>query len=311
MTTILRVLFFCVVSSAVTTASAAQTDPLVPQAVEPYPDGLLRNLRAAANDVPGALPNELRYVTVAESHRPLSAVLEGGSSKTYVQARTAFQLVYDAGTIMIDAGMDEDVHRGFSTDSEEPYFADANTAVQAALKAANLVVVTHEHGDHVAGVVRSPYRRQIAAHTVLTKAQVDTLVFAPQSPLIALTPAEAAEYRVIDYARFQAIAPGVVLLKAPGHTPGHQMVFVRLASGSELILSGDVSWALDGIANLKQRPLGTSNRIREDRDALAQQIRWLNSTMTASDVTVIPSHDTDYLAELERRGLVRHGLAIE
>jgi glyoxylase-like metal-dependent hydrolase (beta-lactamase superfamily II) len=157
--------------------------------------------------------------------------------------------------------------------------------------------------------VRSPDRRQIAAHTVLTKAQVETLVLAPQSPEIRLTPAQAAEYRVIDYALYQPIAPGVVLLKAAGHTPGHQMVYVRMESGREYLLSGDVTWALDGITQLTQRPPATSDRIREDRDALALQIRWLKTVLNTSEVIVIPSHDAVFLADLERRGLIRQGLA--
>jgi glyoxylase-like metal-dependent hydrolase (beta-lactamase superfamily II) len=33
-------------------------------------------------------------------------------------------------------------------------------------------------------------------------------------------------------------APGVVLIKAAGHTPGSQMVHVRLASGKEVMLVG-------------------------------------------------------------------------
>lgn len=296
------------IAAWVSSATAVEVDPLVPQAAQPYGDGLLRQLRGAATAVPGALPSELRYITVAESHRPRGAVLEGGSDEPYVQARTAFQLVYGDSTLMIDAGMDEDVHRTFGMGAVEPYWPDRNAAVQEALVAASLVVVTHEHGDHVAGVVRSPNRRAIAAHTVLTKAQVDTLVLAPQSPLIRLTPAQAAEYLVIDYANFHPVAPGVVLVKAPGHTPGHQMVFVRLASGTEYLLSADVTWALDGIAEVTQRPQATSDRVREDRDALRYQIRWLKMVLNTSDVIVVPSHDSVYLADLEQRGLIEQGL---
>lgn len=290
-------------------ATPAETDPLVPQAAQPYGDGLLAQLRRAAAVVPGTLPLELRYITVAESHRARRVVLDGGSGESYVQARTAFQLVYDDSTLMIDAGMDEEVHRTFGMGAVEPYWPERNAAVQEALLAASLVVITHEHGDHVAGVVRSPNRRAIAAHTILTRAQVETLVLAPQSPLIRLTPAQAAEYLIIDYARFHPVAPGVVLVKAPGHTPGHQMVFVRLDSGTEYLLSADVTWALDGIVDLVQRPQATSDRIREDRDALKLQIRWLKMVLNVSDVIVVPSHDSVYLADLERRGLVTEGLA--
>jgi glyoxylase-like metal-dependent hydrolase (beta-lactamase superfamily II) len=286
---------------------AVETDSLLPTDTPAYPPGLLDELRAASRAVPGAPPEELRYVTVAESHRPRSAVLDGGNDAPYVQARTAFQLVYTDGTLMIDAGMDEQVHRTFGMGNPEPYWQERNDAVQAALKTASLVLITHEHGDHVAGVIRSPDREQIAAHTVLTRAQVRTLTLAPQMPEIRLTPEQAADYIVIDYALYYPTAPGVVLLKAPGHTPGHQMVFVRLADGAEYLLSGDVTWALDGVTERRQRPQGTSDRIGEDRDALAHQITWLEAVMDEG-VVVVPSHDTTRLEDLERRGLITQGL---
>lgn len=298
-----------VMAMLVSVATAVELDTLLPTATPAYPEDLLARLRSAAAVVPGALPAELRYVTVAESRRPRRAVLDGGSDETYVQARTAFQLVFDNATVMIDAGMDEQVHNGFSMGTPEPYWPERNSAVQEALVSASLVVVTHEHGDHVAGVVRSPNRAAIAAHTVLTKAQVETLVLAPQSVEIRLSPEQAADYLVIDYTLVHPIAPGVVLLKAPGHTPGHQMVFVRMDSGHEVLLSGDVTWAMDGITQRTQRPTATSDRIREDRDALGFQIGWLKSIVDDGEVVVIPSHDSVYLAELERRGVIRQGLA--
>ncbi len=299
--------------AAVVTAgpgATADTDPLVPQPTQAYPDDLLVRLRDAADDIPGNLPTALNFVTVAESRRPRRVVLDVADEAPYVQARTAFQIVYDGATLMVDAGMDETVHRGFSAGAPEPYFPERNAAVQRALLAANLVVVTHEHGDHVAGVVRSPERAAIARHTLLTRAQLETLTLAPQSPEIRLTPAQARDYIVIDYALYLPIAPGVVLLKAPGHTPGHQMVYLRLASGSELLLSGDVTWALEGIVGRTQRPLATSDRIREDREALALQIDWLARVIETSDVVVVPSHDTEYLAELVRRDLLGEGLVV-
>lgn len=289
-------------------AAATDTDPLLPESTAAYAPDLLARLRAAADDVPGARPTEVRYLKVAESHRPLSDVLEGGTSEPYVLARTAFQVVYPAGTIMIDSGMDREVHRFYGGGHEEPYWQDRNDRVQQALREANLIVITHEHGDHVAGVIRSPDRAQIAAKTILTRAQVETLVLAPQLPAIRLTPAMARDYRVIDYALFDAVAPGVVLLKAPGHTPGHQMVYVALASGAELMFIGDVAWAMDGVRQLRQKPPSQSARIREDRDAIAMELAWLKEIGEHDGVVVVPSHDQTRLDELERKGLLHSGL---
>jgi hypothetical protein len=88
-------------------------EPLLPQEAQPYSADLLARVRLAAMTVPGALPSRINYVKLAESHRPLADIIDGGSQDDYVSARTAFQVVYPTGTVMIDAGMDRAVHRFF------------------------------------------------------------------------------------------------------------------------------------------------------------------------------------------------------
>ena len=51
-----------------------------------------------------------------------------------------------------------------------------------------------------------------------------------------------------------AVAPGMVVIAAPGHTPGSQMVYVKLADGRELLFLGDVVWHLRNIEVQKERP---------------------------------------------------------
>jgi glyoxylase-like metal-dependent hydrolase (beta-lactamase superfamily II) len=248
-------------------------EPLLPQEAKPCGADLLARVRAAATVIPGAQPSRINYIKLAESHRPLTDIIDGGSKDDYVSARTAFQVVYPTGTVMIDSGMDQAVHRFFGFGREEPYWPECNAAVQEALKQAKLIVVTHEHGDHVAGVIRSNSRKEIAAKTLLTREQVRTLLLYPQMPEIRLTPEAARDYIVVDYESYP-VAPGLVLIKAPGHTPGHQMVYVRLDSGREYLFIGDVAWTLANVTQLKLRPAATMRRISEDATALGQQLRW-------------------------------------
>ena len=67
--------------------------------------------------------------------------------------RTAFQVVYPHCTVMIDSGLDKATHDSFSPDKPEPYFPEAFAKLQRALNAAQLIVLTHFHADHVAGIV--------------------------------------------------------------------------------------------------------------------------------------------------------------
>src|SRR5262245_63324249 len=193
-----------------------RSEPLIPQNVQPYSADLLGLVRRAATAIPGAQPSSINYIKVAESHRPLSEIIEGGSQERYVSARTAFQVVYPSGSIMIDSGMDQAVHTFFGFGREEPFWPDRNAAVQDALRKANLILITHEHGDHIAGVVRSEARKELAAKTILTREQIRTLSLYPQMPEIHLTPEAARDYIVIDYESYLPVAPGIV----PTHGAG-------------------------------------------------------------------------------------------
>jgi glyoxylase-like metal-dependent hydrolase (beta-lactamase superfamily II) len=285
-------------------------EPLLPQAAQPYGADLPARVRAAAAVIPGAPPSRINFVKLAESHRPLADIIEGGSKDDYVSARTAFQVVYPTGTIMIDSGMDQPVHRFFGFGREEPYWPERNAAVQEALKQARLIVVTHEHGDHVAGVIRSDSRKEIAAKTLLTREQVRTLLLYPQMPEIRLTPEAARDYIVVDYESYLPVAPGLVLIKAPGHTPGHQMVYVRLDSGREYLFIGDVGWTLANVTQMKLRPAGTMRRINEDAAALGHQLRWIKQVMDQEKLIVIPSHDDVLLQDLAAKQLVGEPLML-
>lgn len=274
-----------------------------------YPGDLLERLRQAADDLPGAPPETINYIKIAESHRTYAAVIDGGSDEPFVSARTAFQVVYPDGSVMIDAGMDEEVHRFYGFGREEPYCQDRNDRVQAALSAANLVMVTHEHGDHVAGVLRSPDRDVIAAKTILTEAQARTLTTAPQLPEIRITEQQARDYLVVDYRLYLPVAPGVVLIKAAGHTPGHQMVYVRVAEGTEYVFIGDIGWLIENVTELRLRPPETIARIGEDPEALMSQLVWLKSVADRG-VVLVPSHDDRLLSRYAEEGLLGNDLAL-
>jgi glyoxylase-like metal-dependent hydrolase (beta-lactamase superfamily II) len=290
-------------------AQAAVTDNLIPRQSAPYPEGLLERVRLAATATPGDLATAINLAKVAESHRTYAAIIEGGSDDIFISARTAFQVLYPEGSVMLDSGMDEEVHKYYGFGRDEPYWPDVNDEVQAALRRAQLVIITHEHGDHIAGVIRSDYRDELAPKTILTKNQVRTLNFAAQIPQIRLTPEQARDYLVVDYELILPVAPGIVLIKSPGHTPGHQMVYIQLSSGEEFLFIGDIGWSLDNITELKTRPAATAARIKEDPQALMHQMIWIKQVMNEDGIIVVPSHDDRLLKKYVEDGLLGESLA--
>ena len=273
---------------------------------EPFSAPPLSEIRRAAALIPGDAPVAINVLGLNRFRAPLAFMVEGGSAELVEGDNPAFQIRFPRGWIMVDAALD----RALAPNSKT--FSDAHYAtIQQALRDARMVVVTHEHEDHVAGVIRSPYLAAVQQHTLLTRAQVQSLLTKANNPLIKLDSATAARYLVIDYGPYVPIAPGVVLIKAPGHTPGSQMVYVRLASGKEIVLAGDVAWNTSGVMTLRQKPdSSTSDFGGEDRAAIAQELRWLKELM-GSSVTVVISHDQASIDQLIARGVLHGGFDLK
>jgi len=262
----------------------------------------LADLRRTASLIPGARPRQINDLKFAESRRTKNFSIKGAPATPSVQARTAFQVVYPDSTVMVDSGMDLDVHKFFGRGVEEPYDAAAAREVEAAVKAARLIIMTHEHGDHVAGVVHTLAAAELAPKTILTRTQVQGLMTAPQMPEIKLSEEQARRYIVVDYDRYLPVAPGMAAVKAPGHTPGSQMIFVALQSGREYLLIGDVAWHMDGVRTItvKDAPW-----ITEDQNTVTEELRWLNGLQRSDpNLVIVASHDDEQRIDLIRKRLL-------
>ena len=262
-------------------------------------------IRQAAKAMPGALPLRINVVKFAESRRTKNFAIKGAPAEPSIQARTAYQVVYPDGTIMIDSGMDLQVHKFFGRGVEEPYFPGEEQKVERALLSAKAIVLTHEHGDHIAGVIRSPAFATLAAKTTITRTQLQTLMTAPQMPEIKLTAEQGQRFNVIDYDTTRAFAPGMALIKSSGHTPGSQMIYLVLQSGKEYVFAGDVAWHMDGVRAVRGKD---APWITEDEPNMTAELSWLNGlTRTEPNVTVVISHDEDQRLQYIRDRILGDG----
>ncbi len=266
----------------------------------------LDEIRQVAAMIPGRRALRINVLKFAESRRSKKFSVQGAPDEASVQARTVFQVVFADGTVMIDSGMDEQVHRFFGRGVIEPYYPDAAKQVERALRSARAIIITHEHGDHVAGVIRTPLIAELAPKTLLTRTQIQALESDPQMPEIKITPDMASHYNVVDYEKFLPFGPGMALIKAPGHTPGSQMLYVALESGREYLFIGDTAWHMDGVRLIKGKD---APWIQEDQAALLAQLEWLNELYrTEKNVFIIASHDDEERKELIAKGVLGDGL---
>jgi glyoxylase-like metal-dependent hydrolase (beta-lactamase superfamily II) len=260
--------------------------------------------RGLIHAVPGDLPTAIGYLNVAEMSWPLSDVVENAPKTTVSSPTPVFQIRFAHGWIMVDAAMNR--AQAAAAEDTSRFFDDRYNEAITALRGASLIVVTHEHYDHVGTLAHSAVADELAPKTMLTRAQMEPLLHNPKS-LTPIDSSRAGRYIVVDYDRMLPIAPGVVLIKAPGHTPGSQVVYVKLASGREVILSGDVAFNHLGIETEKQKPDPNHRIAAPDRAAIARELAWLHQAEQAG-VSVVVSHDGEHLRMLARNGILSEGV---
>jgi glyoxylase-like metal-dependent hydrolase (beta-lactamase superfamily II) len=259
-------------------------------------------VRRLAGVLPGPPPLAVNGIRVAASIRPRKLVIEGGDETPVTMPRTAFQLVYPDCSVMIDTGMDQATHDSFSPDKPEPYYPEAFAKLERALDAARLIILTHFHADHVAGIVTSRNFAALARKTVATARTLELMQTTPHRPHLRITPEQAARFITLDYPQLFPVAPGVVLIKAPGHSPDQQMVYARLQSGREILHSVDSAWIYDNILTLRPK---AAPWVKEDVPAIMAQLHWLKRLAESEpNLTILVTHDDARFDALATSGAI-------
>lgn len=173
-----------------------------------------------------------------------------------------FLIVHGSGTLMWDTG---EIRDSAFKDRVSPQKLNAFTVDRPLLPQlaaigytpANItyLALSHYHGDHVANA------SLFAGSTWIVQKDDRDAIFAPR-------PAVRAPGGVPDPSYFEALAnsktillngedhdvfgDGTVVIKfTPGHTPGHQSLFLRLANTGNVLLSGDLYHYPEEIASGK------------------------------------------------------------
>ena len=288
------------------TDTAARRPP--PQAGEKPFAAELAAMRRLSTVLPGPLPVAVNGVRVAASIRPKKFVIAGGDETPVTMPRTAFQVVYPDCTVMLDSGFDKATHDSFSPDKPEPYFPDEFAKLERALNAARLIVLTHHHADHAGGVVTASNFAALAAKTIITMDTADCLMNTPHRPHLKLAQNAIDKFIVLDYPTYYPVAPGMVLVRAGGHSTDSQMVYLRLQSGREILHSVDSAWNLENVLQIKGK---AAPWVKEDVPAVIGQLRWLKSVHeTERDLTILITHDDELYARVTTSGVVGPQLAL-
>ncbi len=270
----------------------------------PFDDSLLARVRTLAGSVPGERPRSVHVMKIVESAGPLSNSVAVPDSQRVPGCYPVFQIRWRDRWVVVDAAMDRDA---LGPNFRGRFFQDRYDRLQQAMRDAEHVVLTHEHVDHVGGVLHGPYFATVAAKTLLTDRQLHALLEPPSGGVPRVAADSATPFPVLRYDRLFPLAPGVVLIAAPGHTPGSQFVYVQLANGREVLLLGDLVWQHEGLDDNVQKPEAASRRLGEDRDAVRVQMDWVRGFMGKERIALALSHDARGLDALVARRVLTEG----
>ena len=144
-----------------------------------------------------------------------------------------------------------------------------------------MVIITHLHWDHTGGL------RFFTHCPIMVQRAEYRFAYNPDSFVAAQYMRNHFDYP-LNYQLLegdQMILPGVSVVTTPGHTPGHQSVLIRLNSGANHIIAGDLISLRE---NLAMKIPGSN--VWSGRQVV-EGIRRLEHLSLLLNADIFPSHD--------------------
>lgn len=169
------------------------------------------------------------------------------SDNCYLMKHGAQWLLWDTG--YPDAVADKPVTSPIGTATRPKKLADQLTEIGVKPADVTYVAVSHTHGDHVGNVDMFP-----TSTLLIQQAELDFAFAAGKQPPFRKDRPTKPLSGDLD-----VFGDGsVVILSTPGHTPGHQSLFVNLARTGPVVLTGDLAHFKDNWDNDRVPSMNTS-----------------------------------------------------
>ncbi len=255
-------------------------------------------------------------------HRTAAFAYRGGSFRDHRDFSMAAALVrHPRGDLLIDTGFGRDIDTQIrlmpllfrlltSYSRAEPAAAQLD-AVDYDRKNLAGILLTHAHWDHVSGIADFP------GTPVLVTA--DERRFVADGGVITIVARSLPNVRYQEYTfeggpylgfprSHDVYGDGaIVIVPAPGHTPGSVIVFVTVPDGTRYAFLGDLVWQREGILEREERPW--IQRTAVDGDPAGVRTNILRVAALAArfpEMVLVPAHDArgfDAMPRLTRAAL--------
>lgn len=250
---------------------------------------------------------QLYQLPTGVNHRTAAFAYRGGS---FLDKREftmcAILIKHPKGDLLIDGGFGKNVKQHFAT---MPWYFRAVTDFAPGVPAIEQlqlagynpdsiknILLTHAHWDHVSGI-------EDFGNTPVQVNETELQFINSGNKLSELArtinPARYKPYRFEDKPylgfdkSFDYYADGsVVIVPAPGHTPGSVVVFVNTPDGKRYAFIGDLAWQAEGVTQLEERPFLQSRLGDIDRTGVQDNLRRMYAIAKKyPQIIIVPAHD--------------------
>ena len=260
--------------------------------------------------IPSATPPRtmsVARIVTGVTHRNAAVAYRGGSFGDKRDfGMTALLVRHPKGDILIDTGMGRTIDAQVAT---LPMWFRAVTSYTRSAAAADqlkdagydaktnlrAILLTHAHWDHVSGVpdfpgtpvwITAEERRFVDAGGWITKTARDAHAQWEEYAF------EGGPYLGFPKSHDVYGDGAIVVVPAPGHTPGSVIVFVTTPDQKRYAMVGDLAWQREGITEREERPWVTRTLADEDAARTRESlVRVAAVKDRIPDLVLVPAHD--------------------
>jgi len=259
---------------------------------------------------------QLFHLPTGVTHRSAAFAYRGGSFGDRRDFTMSAALVrHPRGDILIDTGFGRDIDahfqqmprsfRAFTSYERGTPAADQHDAIGYPRERLRGILLTHAHWDHVSGIPDFP-----GTPVLVTRDEERFITSGDELSAVARGLADV-HYEIYSfddgpYLGFPTSHDihgdgAIVVVPAPGHTPGSVIVFVTLPDRRRHAFVGDLVWQTEGITDREERPWLQRTLADHDPALVRAQIVHMAAILAgAPDINLVPAHDARGFAELPR-----------